>query len=78
MAINVPSDPVYPDIRDDDLWLHVRSDLEMHYEGRFNLDQMRQAFEKTCEAFDDYLPLERFMKRVRVNCVWNRRIDLDP
>ncbi|AAS97752.1 hypothetical protein [Nitratidesulfovibrio vulgaris] len=74
---NRPTDPVYPDISDDDLWLHILADLDAFYGDRFNLDQKRQAFTKTCEAFDDYVPLERFTKRVRVNCVWNRRIDLD-
>ena len=74
---NRPTDPVYPDISDDDLWLHILADLDAFYGDRFNLDQKRQAFTKTCEAFDDCVPLERFTKRVRVNCVWNRRIDLD-
>lgn len=67
-----PSNPVYPDILDDDLWVFVRNDLETTYPHRFTLEHMRKAFEKTCSEYDDYVPLKHFIKRVRMCCVWDR------
>lgn len=71
-----PSDPVYPDELDDDLWIYIDKDLSEHYQGRFSLDQKRAAFEKTCKEHDDYIKLTKFAKRCRMNCVWTRRVDL--
>ncbi len=71
-----PTDVVVPTIMDDDLWIYSNDDLIQHYGGRFNLDDRRGAFEKTCNEHDEAITVSRFTKRCRMNCVWVFRHDL--
>ncbi|WP_174406868.1 hypothetical protein [Desulfovibrio subterraneus] len=66
------TEKVWPDITDDDLWLAVQADIEAQYPGRFTMEYVRDAFERTCAKYDNYVPLDRFMKKVRMVCLWER------
>ncbi|MFV0420876.1 hypothetical protein [Oleidesulfovibrio sp.] len=65
---------VFPDKDDIDLLRKVMQAIEEKHPGRFNDAQKLEAFTKTCERYDDSLPLERFLKRAIINCVWDRPI----
>lgn len=71
------SGDVYPSITDDDLWQAVQADIAEHHGDRYTVEEVRRAFEIVCDKLDDYLPQPRFLKKVRVELVWNRSIDLD-
>ncbi len=63
---------IWPDTTDDDLWAAARADIEAKYPGRFSEEYIRDAFERTCAKFDDYVPLSRFLKKLRMVCLWER------
>lgn len=63
---------VWPDKEDGDLWETVFKDMEAAYPGRFTVAYVRDAFERTCDKYDDYVPLDRFIKKVRMVCLWER------
>ena len=65
---------VFPDKEDIDLLRAVMRAIEEKHPGRFNDAQKVEAFTKTCDQYDDSLPLERFIKRAIINCVWDRPI----
>ncbi len=69
-------DQIVPSIMDSDLWNYINNDLIEHFGGRYGLDDRRDAFETTCKEREDAMPLHRFVKRCRINCMWAFRHDL--
>lgn len=65
-------DKVWPDKTDTDLWEEVRAAIIEKHGDRFDDEQMRKAFDITCEQFEDYVPRARFIKKALMNCVWER------
>lgn len=63
---------VWPDITDDDLWAAVKADIFGQYPDRFSEAYVRDAFERTCAKFDDYVLMSRFIKKMRMTCLWER------
>ncbi len=67
------ADPtVWPDPSDTDLWEAVRADITHAYPDRFSEAYIRDAFERTCAKYEDYVPRSRFLKKVRMACLWDR------
>ena len=63
---------VWPDKTDTDLWEEVREAMVKKHGDRFTDDQMRKAFEATCEYYEDYVSRTLFFKKALINCVWER------
>ena len=66
-------DRVFPAVDDDDLWLCVRTVLFAEYgPERVQLEHARRAFEAVCNELDDYLPFKDFLRKVRLQWLWQR------
>ncbi len=63
---------VWPDKDDTDLWKQVLEDINAQYPDRFTEAYVRDAFERTCAKFDDYVVRDRFIKKVKMVCLWER------
>ncbi len=68
-----PDERVYPGVGDDDLWFCVQTVLAAEYgPERVLMEHARTAFEAVCADLDEALPLNDFLRKVRLRWLWQR------